>query len=253
MKVLLTMCLLLVLGASAAFASGINLTWSTGTGGCWPEKLLPLQTWTCDNEFDGPWMFVGSFKSDTAKADFSGISAILDVQSASVNLPDWWQFFNGGACRSTSLIASAAFNVGFLKATCKDPFGGQAQGGIGAWQTALYPPPEPLNVPAANWGRLKVAYVLVSSKNLPSTYEWYAFWAQFDPIHTSDTSPVCAGCSTPVTLVLNEIAMVGTVTTDIYTNKRDNNCIAWQAADPTLCGLTPTRNRTWGQVKSLYR
>ena len=252
-KVLLLSGILLALTASVTLAAGVNLTWSSGTNGCWTEKLTSLTTWTCDNEFDGPWMFVGSFKMDANKTDFAGISAIVDGQSSSPSLPDWWQFFNAGSCRSNSLIASAAFNVGFLKTLCKDPFAGAANGGIGAWQTALYPPPTPLNAPAPNRLRLKVAYVLTASKSLPASQEWYAFWAQFDANHTSDTAPLCGGCLTPVALVLNEVGVVGTTSSYKIIAPKDNNTIYWQAADPILGGATPARNTTWGEVKSLYR
>ena len=253
-RLLLASCVLLALAATTARAAGVNLTWSTGTVGCWPEKQTNFATWACSNDTDGPWTIVASFKMDAAKTDFLGIAAVVDGQSSSASLPDWWQFYNAGACRQASLTTSADFTAA-AKTACRDPFAGAAAGGIGAWQTALYPPPPPLNVPLPNMCRLKVAYVLATAKSVPGTYELYAFRATIDAVHTSVTQPLCSGCSTPMCLVLNQIGIVGSSTSYKITSAKDNNVIYWQARDPYTCPVfsTSAGNHTWGQLKSLYR
>jgi hypothetical protein len=253
-RLLLATCVLLALTETAAHAAGINLTWSTGTVGCYVEKLTQLATWSCGNDTDGPWTFVASFKMDAAKTDFLGISAVVDGQSSSASLPDWWQFYNAGACRQTSLTTSADFTAA-MKALCRDPFAGAATGGIGAWQTALYPPPPPLNVPLPNMCRLKVTYLLTTAKSLAATYEWYAFRATIDAVHTSATQPLCSGCTTPMCLLLNQITVLGSSSSYSIYLPRANNLITWQSSDPYVCAhlSTPAHNHTWGQVKSLYR
>ena len=74
----------------------------------------------------------------------------------------------------------------------------------------------------------------------------------------------CAGCLTPVCIVLNSVNVVAGTSANIKlsgpTNGIDSNVATWQggAGVSTLLGqgcpaATPNRNTTWGQVKSLYR
>ena len=253
---LIASCVLLALSATAASAAGINLTWSTGTVGCWPEKVTSVMTWSCGNETDGPWTFVASFKMDAAKTDFIGISAILGGQSTPTDLPDWWQVYNAGSCRRTSVTTSADFTAA-AKTVCKDPFAGAATGGITAWYTAAYPPPSPIIVPAPSRFRMKVAFTMATSKTLSATSEWYAFRGMIDAAHTTVTQPLCSGCATTMYLDLSEIGVIGSNSSYKITAPHTNTCIAWQAlqTDYQFCNLagTPVRNNTWGQVKGLYR
>ena len=249
-------------GAAAAREPlhGVNLTWSNGDSlhDCWSgaNGHQLLATWACDTDAAGPWTLVGSFRLWEDMPQFLVISATLDAQSVSANLPDWWQVWNPGSCRQSSLTVSSDFRSGYSTATCHDPLGGKGSGGIGAWQTTLYPPPAPLNVPRLNRWRLKCAWALQTSRLLSATYEWYAFSATFDAAHTATELPLCGGCDVPVSIVLNEIQLLpetGLATAETLTEALDNSCVYWQAADPSICPHVAVRARTWGQLKSLYR
>ena len=80
-----------------------------------------------------------------------------------------------------------------------------------------------------------------------------------DPFKDVDTgSGECQGCNIPACLVLNQMELfqvAGTPPTDVYAmpNPDVRNWITWQGGDPTCVGATPTKNRTWCSVKSLYR
>jgi len=251
-KALLFCGVLMLLGASAAFAvaAGVNIGW-TANGGCWPESGTALKTFACTSN-TGSSVFVASFAVTDDMPDFTAMGAVLDGQSESASLPDWWQLSNTGSCRAAALSVSADFTSA-PQTACTDVFLAQASGGIGAYQTELFPPPAPLNVPAANRLRLKVGFVLTTTVPITGGTEYYAFRATVNNTK-SVGSPSCAGCLTHVTLVLNEIQATPPIAANTVKlfSAIDNQCIQWQGAN-VLCSLVPSRNRTWGEVKSLYR
>jgi len=245
-KVLLLSATLLVL-AVPAMAGGINFAWGSG---CWWDNPVSLKMFACDTN-SGSAAFTGSFATSHDFLTFAGMVAVVDLQTDATTLPAWWDLYNGGACRQASLFSSADFTA--APGGCVDPWLGQAQGGIAAYQTAAYPPPLPLNAPAANRARLKVAYVLTEPALVVSGIEYYAFRGTMNFLKTVGT-PSCEGCLVPATLVLNQIEprnLVGYP--ELISNPIANTCLSWQAAGSTPCGAVPSRNQTWGQVKTLYR
>jgi hypothetical protein len=251
-RLLLLSGALLVLAAPVAWAApGLDLNWSTG-GACWSDAGgdVNLKTFAC-NSNTGNAAMVASFAISADMPNFVGVEVIIDGQVDAANVPDWWQLYNTGACRQTGISSSADF-TGSPAVGCTDPFGNLAAGGIGAWQTETYPPPLPLNVPAANRVRLKVAYTLVDPNPLTAGVEYYAVKATVTYAKTVGTG-ACVGCDVPMTIVLNGIKaapLPGTF--EWVTNELHNRCIKWQNSTVD-CALVPARSRTWGQVKSLYR
>jgi hypothetical protein len=250
MKKLLLSVILLALTASVALAGNLNINYG---GGCWSDGTpLAAKTFACTSN-TGNMQMTGSFIPTVHKTDWLGMTAILDGHTIEgVNLPDWWQLFNTGACRQASLSVSGDF-TGSPQVGCVDPFSGLAAGGIGAYQTTLYPPPFPLNAPPPNRFRLKIAYGLTGEYALPvDGTEYYAFRVTVNNLKTVGT-PSCAGCLTPLTMILEEIVSVSLVHgNETITLPAGNNCLTWQGGGPS-CGETPALNSTWGQVKSLYR
>src|SRR5207247_9247495 len=80
-----------------------------------------------------------SFDPPNAVPDVNGSNPIIDLQSASNPLPQWWQFKNAGTCRAAALAA----NVG--PGSCVDTWGGQGTAGIAAYLTTAVLPSEPPN------------------------------------------------------------------------------------------------------------
>ena len=250
MKKLLLSGILLALTASVALAGSFNLNYG---GGCWSDGTpLTSKTFAC-NTNTGNVQFTASFIPLVAKTDWLGVTVILDGASNSgVNLPDWWQFFNTGACRSASLSVSGDF-TGSPGVGCVDPFSGLAAGGIAAYQTTLYPPPFPLNVPPPNRFRLKVGLGITTNISIPGDgTEYYAVRGTINYGKTVGT-PACAGCLVPLTMILEEIGSTGEASgVEKITTPAANQCLSWQVGGPS-CLETPAVNSTWGQVKSLYR
>ncbi|MBI5709678.1 MAG: hypothetical protein HZC42_05135 [Candidatus Eisenbacteria bacterium] len=250
-KTLLLSGLLLALTASMALAAspggGINFAWGAG---CWPENPVNLKTFACTSNTLSGAIMTGSFAPSIDQPDFVGIEVVVDLQSSSASLPNWWQFFNAGSCRATALSTSADFTAA-PQISCVDPYLGLAAGGIAAYQTTTTAPPVPNGLP--NAARLKVAYALADPSGLSMATEYYGFKATMNGTKSTGTG-ACAGCLTAVCIVLNEIKSAGNAgSVARNTTPMANTALGWQARDAVYCAATPTHNATWGQVKSLYR
>jgi len=259
MKKLMLAGLLLCLTASMALAAtpGLNFTWNEAANGKCLAAIIANEDWDCTIEGanDGAFQAVGSFTPPVAIAGFSAMGALVDGQTAA-EMPAWWQSVNAGSCRQNAVQSG----VGVKGSPCTvSLWPGTAYGGIGAWQTALYPPPAPNNAPLPNRLRIKVGYAMsASTVNLLTTNEYSTFVLNMDTTNSMDDPAnsivACAGCSVGMTLVLNQIEAVGTAGSVFITDQKVNRCITWQGgAGANVCSVTPVRNTTWGNVKSLYR
>lgn len=235
---------LMLVSTSVSFA-GVSLTWGSG---CIVDGDVRTKTFACALN-TGTNSFVGSFTPSADMSGFVGIEVVLDVQFDGVTtVPAWWDFFNATSCRQTSLSTSADFTT--APGGCVDPWSGLAGGGIAAWQTDVFPPPQGPLPPGR--ARLKIGYALADSVGLLAGTQYYGFRATFNNLKTTGT-PTCAGCLTGATLVLNQIKAAPVYAApELLTAEDVNRCITWQTSVVT-CSSVPANNRTWGQIKSIYR
>lgn len=244
-KILLLSGVLLAFSASAALAGGVNFFW----GGCSADPTTTNKSFACNSNTLTGAIMVGSYATTNDIPDFVGIEVVIDLQASSASLPAWWQFFNAGACRQTALAVSADFTGGPFG--CLDEFAGQAGGGISAYQTSTTFPAVPNGLP--NAARLKIAFATANPADEPPATETYGFKATISGAKTVGTGN-CAGCTTPVTIVLNEIKAAGLAGyAEHETTPMANDCNTWQGTGSVPCNATPVQNKTWGSIKSMYR
>lgn len=253
-KALLITGALVALTASQAFAvGGINLSWTDcGLNG------TPGRTFLCNNNSGIDQMF-GSFSGVSCGLDsLNGQEAIADLQFSGATTPAWWAFL-GTACRSTAMTADFNFLAGPFN--CADYWQGGASGGV------VYQNPGPSG--ALNTSRIKLVCAIAGTaagpwNNKAETYSWRV---TITHAKTTGTS-VCAGCLDGACIVFNSLRLTqnpganypGSPTciagggAKVISNPLDRNFVTWQGGVPN-CGntVTPTKNATWGQVKSLYR
>jgi len=237
----------LVLSAPAAMADtgGINFAWGAG---CWGENPVNSKTFAC-NTNTGNAQATGSFAPSANMDLFVGIEGVVDLQADAVSLPSWWQFFNSGSCRSTSLSMSSDFSSA-PGTSCADPYAGLAAGGLAAYQTSGTVPPNPH--PGDNVARIKLAAALADPSPLVAKTEYYGFRLTINYAKTVGTG-ACAGCNTGVTLVLNEIkAANNDGTSERISTPLQNICLTWNASTVSCNVVGTQRNRTWGSIKALY-
>ena len=251
-KVILLCGMLLAVASVASAAPGTNLRWT----GCFGDGGAINRVFTCtSNTLPGGSSLVGSFEVGAAILQTSGQEVVIDIAAAAATLPAWWQFKNVGTCRQLSLGIN--FTPPSTALLCTDWSGGQASGGIGAYNIGARGP---------NTARI-VAAIAVAGAALADLAVGQEYFSNNVTINNAKTvgTGACAGCLTPVCIVFNSIK----ITTQVAANDRvitgptngtDSNYAMWQGGAGVTVGAstgcpqaTPTRSTTWSSVKSLYR
>lgn len=244
-RALLCAALLSVVSTNA-FAGGINLSWDDcGAFG------TAMKSFACDTNA-GADVAVISFTPHW-DIDMIALEARIDLQSRGPAIPSWWDVWNAGSCRSNGLVADAIFGG----THCLDP--GFSFALIGEYTRDGNRP---------DFAKILIAAVMPDGASSPVdiSHEYYGVRLVIHRSHTVGAG-VCAGCLEPVGLALNRVSLAygpeGSLVQSIET-PIDRNFICWQCAcgpqadgpggfSFSYCPVTPTLNRTWGQIKSLYR
>jgi len=247
----LTLLALSLAPGRAQAAQGISLAWnhclSEGTG-------VQNKTFACDTNIGSNTM-VGTFQLNTNMNQMIGAEIVLQLASAGASLPAWWDLYNAGTCRPTALSVNSLADPGDV--SCPDWSSGQMFVGIGAYCGSTGTCVDhPLN---ANTVRIKLVEAVAQqfATTLIGGQEYFVFNLDIQNSKTVGTG-ACAGCSTPVCIVLNSIDVVAAGNIEhrklTTASSPGGNYVTWQGGAGTNCpAATPTRNSTWGSVKSLYR
>lgn len=230
----------------AAAVPGINLSWDVCTG----DGGVANKNFNCAVN-NGLNTAVGSYIAPAGVDTLAGNDIVVDLISATNPLPAWWAFKNTGTCRATAL--SVDFDLSGV-VTCSDYWAGQAQGGLAAYFIGQGPAADPWVNPQR--ARVIIAGAVAASSQgaITADLEYGSFRMKISNAKTIGTGS-CAGCVDPVCIVLNEIRLSrpgGTRAVPIVTPDVRNQ-ITWQGGAGANCAVVPVKNRTWGQIKSLYR
>ncbi len=239
---------LALLGAAQlpAYAAGANLTWNA----CASEGGAANKDFAC-NSNAGTNVLYASFVLATDQPLCTGIEATVEVSASTDSLPSWWQLFNVGSCRRTSLSASFDFSND-SGTSCTDMWQGAGVGGLGAYHTYWTTPRVPSG--AANQAsiRLGAAVPITSPLQLTSGIEYYAFKLMVNNAKSTGAGS-CSGCATPGCILLSELNVVQSDNQhEALTEAQTSNRVTWQAA-ATCPGAMARQNITWGQVRSVMR
>jgi len=249
-KVTLLCGILLALSATVAAAGpGVGLRWTA----CLSDGGAINRTFAC-NLNTGTNLLVGTFEMGADLPQVSGNEVVIDLASASNPLPMWWAFKNTGTCRATSLAMNFTYNASAVN--CADWAQAQSAGGIGAYNIGARGP---------NTARIVAAIAVPSTAlmDLLGAQEYFSFNLTINNLKSVGTGS-CVGCADPVCIVFNSINLTTPILANNVklsgpSNGTDGNYCTWQGgggvSTPGGSGCpqaTPTRNATWGQVKSLY-
>ena len=248
----LVVLLALVLIAPAHAAPGVNLTWSR----CLGEGVgTQNRAFACDTN-DGSEVLVVSFVLPAPLAQVSGNEVSIDLISQDDPLPAWWDFKNAGTCRQLSLTFNTTADANDV--VCVDWAQGGSSGGIGAYTTGT--PPSMGNIDPALADRHRRCVIALAVPpdalaDLLADTEYFSCNIVIDHRKTVGTG-ACAGCSGSVCLVLQML----NVTTPVLANNMflsggtttGSDWARWQG-NGADCALVPVKNKTWGEVKAMYR
>ena len=243
--------LLLLTCVTTSQAGDINLRWDH----CWGDGGTMNANFACDTNA-GSHRLVGSFIPTTDLADIVLLEIVVDIGGAGDAMPAWWQFKNAGACRINSLgIVLAQPDAA---SPCIDWAYEQALGGITSY-TDLF----------TGSARVRIASAIPASLgDLSAGQEYFAFMLTINHLKTVGTGS-CAGCGLGACIALKGITLMNSSGFTYFLGPgrgsigSDDRLVTWQGGagvvtrvnpDALTClRATPTRNSTWGEVKSLYR
>jgi hypothetical protein len=222
-----------------ASTPGINLSWDD----CSTSPASANQTYACDGKLGSVVSLQGTFRNAYDVGSFYGLeSTLMFVWPGSV--PDFWRIGPGGCDLN-------AFGLAHTSATppCATPsiFDSTLYGGY----TVDYPTPNRL--------LLRIDTLTDPYPNWPSAMAgalYPAFKVSFDV--DAGIAHGCLGCDVPSCIVLQSVEVFGINPNQDYLilDPDVRNWCTWQggAIGGAGCpGATPTSNRTWGAVKTLYR
>ncbi|MFN8589521.1 MAG: hypothetical protein U0704_17145 [Candidatus Eisenbacteria bacterium] len=243
-KTLLLSAVLLAVSASLASAAGLNLYWtSCGAGGA------ANKSFACNSNTATAHKLYGSYVAPAGTTAITGNEMVVDLVSSTASLPAWWSMFTPSSCRPTALSANFIDATG-VSGDCIDYWQSQASGGVGAYTAGFGGQP--------NRARVLIVAAVAPANAVPVDVdaEYYSFTLSISNTKTVGSGS-CAGCTDPVCIVLNEIKLTQPAGVGDFRiqSPATRNYVTWQGG--VVAGgcpaVVPAQNRTWGQVKSLYR
>lgn len=240
----------MLLVASSALAAGVRLSWTTCAG----DGMIQNKDFACGANA-GNHDMIGSFILDADLPEVNGNELVVDlIPQGAPTVPAWWEFAAAVAvpptpagCRVGSLSIAAHDGT-----ACPDWATGLASMNIAAYQTDRANggvPPGTRRILCVN----AVQEALV--QNLTGGQEYGIARWRVNSLKTVGTGS-CAGCATPVCISFNSanITTLGNVnnTRLVGPFAPGEQLITFQGAGAD-CNAVPTKNVTWGAVKSLYR
>lgn len=170
---------------------------------------------------------------------------VFDVVTDSANLPDWWRL-GPGDCRAGKLAADVDFSASSL---CTDAWGSNGGGLVQYYGTRVGGGPNQTRFIAT------AGVPGSASVTLPGgTPEALARVIMY--LSDAPTS-ACQGCAVGACIVLNSVELVrlpgapGGDMTLYQPGEAGSNFATWRSG--AACVAVPVLNRSWGQVKALYR
>jgi len=244
-KAIILSGLLLTLTASfAAAAAGINLA----NGDCSAGGLVNAPNNLCTSNTGLALNLIVSVTPPAGMNNVVAVDGLIDVQTDQPALSPWWSL---DGCRA---VGALSFDAGFLSGpfNCNDFWAGGATPGGGI---------TPVHT-AAN--RFQIIFTAATSYEtaMDPQAEHYTHKILITKSKSVSTG-ACAGCTDAACLVLNRLVVIqpagvgdAEITTPIVSNwvTYNGGVVGPGPNGEQGCpGATPSQNRTWGQVKSLYR
>src|SRR5262245_30455480 len=239
---------LVLLLAPAAHASTVNLRWDS----CWGDGGAQNRSFACDTN-TGSQSIVGSFVPFAAVHGVVRVDFSVQIQFATPTVPSWWMFKNPGSCRQASLSVRALPPL--AAAQCIDWASSAALGVIASYNISTFTPNLVLLTGASVVSTEAAADVVAGQ-------EYFAFQLRIDNLKTVGPG-ACGGCNTGACIYLRSVQLhsadgsnnpflgIGIAPGDQVSDAR----ALWQPANAApACGFpVPASNRTWGELKALYR
>ncbi len=236
--------------ACGGFSGGLNLSWNDC--GAFGQQNRNFACNTNTTNLATRHVFVGSYVAPAGIDSANGNTIVIDLQTSGATLSDWWKYVNAGACRETQLSENFNTSSPTLPGNCYDYWGAQTGGAATGSKSYAFPGPDKANTALL---RLACAIPDTAAGPIPERTETYSFSVKISNGKTVGLGS-CAGCTDAACITLKSIEITqnphSTGGNKFIGNPATRNWITWRGG-LTRCGDVPVLNRTWGQVKGLYR
>jgi hypothetical protein len=224
--------------AIAHAAADINIAWNECILGAGNAANL---NFAC-NVNTGTERMYASFRPPANSDQFRGLVGTVLVTFDDSTVPSWWHFESTG-CRAGHLGTIQDFTAG--------PFGC-----TDVWES-FASAASVIDIGFGSPNVMRVRSIVAVAPTLPLTidtaHEYYAYALQFNNTKTTGTG-LCDGCATGVCIVLTQMELDYADNSFTIVSDGAQRFITWQGGGSIPCpGATPTRNRSWGMIKTLYR
>lgn len=195
---------------------------------------------------------IGSVRLSAPIPHIDAFGAVVDFQTQSASVPDWWRFDAGGchAGYATGTIDQPA--AGSCTALAYVPIAaGHLAVGLDYWAA---------NFNGSNRIRYQIALGIDGAVDVPQVDpvlgldEWGVFRLRISFADKTVGAGACAGCTTGVCAVFSSMTFDdGGIPLQIASANDTGQWVSFNAGGPSCPAATPTHNSTWGAIKSQYR
>lgn len=228
-------------------SSGLNLFWDD----CHAGGGTTSMSFACDANTPAASMFVSVYP-EASMAQFAAASVKLHFRFAGGGIPPWWQTA-AGQCRQDAIQASFHPDDLLDAQACASIWQGHAPLSV----YGVYP-----NRNGPGTMALEAVAAVPSGSELNFVADGREYVVARVTVLSSRTvgEDACAGCLAGACVWLGEIRLLSpTEPTQTILRLADNIVVVHNAylglvyPDFVECFSTPTANRTWGAIKTLYR
>ena len=244
---------LLVVPATAFgdLGNGIDLTWDDCVGQAAAQNNKDFTPCAGGATHE----LIGCFKVATTMPDFFAMDISIDIQQADGNpLVEFYRY---------DLAPPNGNNDALSLNDARTQAGPNCASFVSPWApTGTAPAFTGITAYGANFngqngrGRLLASIARASDNpfSLAGAANHYAFHLEFFDFNATQAGGTVDGCGTPASVVWNSATLFGNTETRVLTgaDKKTFYC-ATVNQGVSACAATPTRNTTWGQLKSIYR
>ena len=249
-KVLLLTCAALLLVSVPAMAQ-VKLGWNAC--GIAPNAFTTDVVFPCNGANGTPRAILyGSFTDPVGLPTLIAMDGEMDMQTTNPITPtvSFFEFAsdvnptgcNPGVVFGDERPAAGCTGVSSLCGTF--PAGGQCNIAQGWLYTAIDPQI------AANRGKLRFSVFRTATIAAAAATEYFVFHVDFYADLASQAGGPCVNCPDQAAFVWNSLVLKDPGGADVTV--ATPSCATWNGGT-SICAATPTLNKTWGALKSLYR
>jgi hypothetical protein len=248
---------LLFFGALLVLASPARAQYDPQFDLRWTDcDLGPLAAFDVENPCtsnSGSYTLVASFVPPFPIPAYAGNLCVIEVRSGVQLLSPWWRLQDaataGCPARAGKIVASANFTIPpFSFGACADALGPAAATSL-VYEQEVNPPTGAL---------IKAGASVPPGSEVPidNSKEWYAVAISILKDGTIPTTD-CPGCSDGACIQILELHLFqAPPAPEIVLTDGPQSWVSYNGRSgsvPAPCPYVPVRNRTWGEIKSLYR